>query len=65
MTPETPADLIRQELELIDQGVAMQTQGLQLLLAEMHALAAMLPVAPAIEEKTEEEVEEGFDNLPI
>lgn len=70
MTKGTPADLIRQEATLIETGLQMQSQGLSLLLAEMQALAGMMPgaVAPA-DMKTfaevEAETEAGFDNMPV
>ena len=74
MTKGTPADLIRQEADLIETGLEMQAQGLSLLLAEMHALAGMMPgpFVPAAgkaldktEAETEAETEAGFDNMPV
>ncbi len=70
MTKGTPADLIRQEADLIEAGMQMQSQGLSLLLAEMQALAGMMPgaVAPPSEKtdaETEAETEAGFDNMPV
>ena len=43
MTAKTPADLIRDEADLLAAGIQLQQQGLDLLLAEMRALAAMIP----------------------
>lgn len=64
MTTRKPADLIRDEADLMATGVELQQQGLEFLLAEMHALATLMPGA----EKplpTDAEVEEGFDNMPV
>ena len=64
MTPRTPADLLREETDLRAAGIGLQQQGLDLLLAEMRALAALMPG----EDKplpTDAEVEEGFDNMPV
>lgn len=64
VTPTTPADLLREEAELLAAATLLQQQGLDLLLAEMHALAALIPGT----EKplpTDAEVEEGFDNMPV
>ena len=66
MTARDPADLIRQEAELIESGIAFQTRGLELLLAEMRALAGMLPgVAPVPAPGSEAETEASFDNMPV
>lgn len=70
MKKVTPADLMRQEAELIETGLEMQSQGLSLLLAEMHALAGLMPTALAPETgktvaETEAETEAGFDNMPV
>ena len=59
-----PADIIREEAELLAAGMDLQQQGIALLLAEMHALAAMLP-GDKPEQKADAEVEAGFDNMPI
>ena len=64
MTARTPADLIRDEADLLAAGMNLQQQGLDLLLAEMRALAAMIPGEQG-EPKTDAEVEEGFDNMPV
>lgn len=61
-------DLIRQEADLIKAGVALQTEGLKMLLAEMQALAILLPhgpSSPATKEQTSSEIEDGFDNMPV
>jgi len=70
MTKETPADLIRQEVDLIEAGLEVQSVGLSLLLAEMHALAGLMPAAfapPSGKTAAEEEAETeaGFDNMPV
>lgn len=62
--PTQPADLIRQEADLLTAGVQLQHQGLELLLAEMHALAALMPGEDS-RLPTDAEVEAGFDNMPI
>jgi hypothetical protein len=65
-TPLNPADLIRQEAELIEAGLTLQTQGMQLLLAEMRALAGLIPGADVIPEPaSDSETEAGFDNMPV
>jgi hypothetical protein len=63
-TPLNPADLIREETELLAAGLELQQQGLELLLAEMRALANILPVEDS-RLPTDAEVEAGFDNMPI
>lgn len=70
MTKDTSNDLIRKEAELIETGVALQAQGLDLLLAEMQALAGMMalttkPKSAADEAASEAETEAGFDNMPV
>lgn len=64
MTAREPADLIREETDLLTAGIELQQQGLDLLLVEMRALAAMLPgeKSPL---PTDAEVEAGFDNMPV
>lgn len=64
MTAPKPADLIREEAELLAAGIELQQQGLELLLAEMRALAAMIPGEDS-RLPTEAEVEAGFDNMPV
>jgi hypothetical protein len=64
MTAKNIADLIRAESELLSAGIKMQTQGLELLLAEMHALAALMPGEDS-RLPTDAEVEAGFDNMPV
>ncbi|MES2814881.1 MAG: hypothetical protein V4720_08300 [Pseudomonadota bacterium] len=64
MSARKPADLIRDEAELLAVGITLQQQGLELLLAEMHALAAMMPGEEA-DLPTDAEVEAGFDNMPV
>ena len=64
----TAADLIRHEADLIQAGLAMQSslqcQGLELLLAEMCALAQMLPGTPH-PARSDAETEADFDNMPV
>lgn len=64
MTARKPADLIRDEAELLAAGIELQQQGLELLLAEMRALAALMPGEDS-RLPTDAEIEAGFDNLPI
>jgi hypothetical protein len=64
MTARTPTDLIRGEAELLAAGIELQQQGLELLLAEMRALAALMPGEDS-RLPTDAEVEAGFDNMPI
>jgi hypothetical protein len=68
MTKATAVDLIRQETELFEAGLAMQTafqlQGLDLLRAEMMALARLMPGADA-PHPTDAETEAAFDNMPV
>lgn len=59
-----PSDIVREEAELLEAGVKLQQEGLQLLLAEMRALAALLP-GEDTRLPTDAEVEAGFDNMPI
>lgn len=63
VTPK-PTDLIREEAELLAAGLELQHQGLELLLAEMRALATILP-GEDTRLPTDAEVEAGFDNMPI
>lgn len=62
--PILPADIIREEAELLAAGMDLQQQSIALLLAEMHALAAMLPGEDQ-HLPTDAEVEAGFDNMPV
>ena len=62
--PITPANLIRDEADLLAAGIELQQQGLDLLLAEMRALAALMP-GDTPHEQTDAEVEAGFDNMPV
>ena len=64
MTVRKPADLILDEVDLVAAGIRMQQQGLELLLAEMCALAAMMPGEDS-RQPTDAEVEAGFDNMPV
>jgi hypothetical protein len=60
----TPDELIRTESELLQAGMKLQEQGLDLLLAEMRALAMLIPGA-AMHHPTEAEIEASFDNMPV
>ena len=64
MTSRKPTDLIRNEAELLAAGIKLQHQGLELLLAEMRALAALMPGEDS-RLPTDAEIEAGFDNMPI
>lgn len=64
MTARTPKTLIREEADLLETGIELQHQGLELLLAEMRALASLMPGEDS-RLPTDAEVEAGFDNMPI
>lgn len=64
MTARTPSELIREEADLLAAGIELQQQGLDLLLAEMRALAALMPGEDS-RLPTDAEVEAGFDNMPV
>lgn len=64
MTARKPSDLIRDEARFLAAGMEMQHQGLELLLAEMRALAALMPGDHA-DQPTDAEIEAGFDNMPV
>jgi hypothetical protein len=66
LQPKTmnPGNLIRTEADLLAAGINLQQQGLDLLLAEMRALAAMIPGVDS-SLPTDAEVEAGFDKMPI
>ena len=73
MTQPAKEDLIHQETALLDAGIALQSEGLKLLLAEMHALAALMsgvdasaqPASPGDAAEVDAAVEAGFDNMPV
>jgi hypothetical protein len=70
MTKDASNDLIRKEAELVESGLALQAQGLDLLLAEMQALAGLMalttkPKSAGHEAASEAETEAGFDNMPV
>lgn len=66
MPKPTEPDLIQQEADLVEAGLSLQNEGLKLLLAEMQALATLIPAAvPASPPASDAEVEAGFDNMPI
>jgi hypothetical protein len=64
MTSRSPKTLIREEADLLEAGIELQHQGLELLLAEMRALAVLLPGEDS-RLPTDAEIEAGFDNMPI
>lgn len=64
MTSRKPTDLIQEEAELIAAGIELQQHGLDLLLAEMRALTALIPGEDS-SLPTDAEVEAGFDNMPV
>lgn len=68
MTGLTPADILREEVTLIETGLTVQRQGLDLLLAEMRALTALMPGQDGAAPDpglTDAEVEASFDNMPV
>ena len=64
MTARKPTDLIQVEADLLAVGIELQHQGLDLLLAEMRALSALLP-GESTPLPADAEVEAGFDNMPV
>ncbi|MFC3087599.1 hypothetical protein [Tabrizicola soli] len=66
MTGKTSEDLVQAEAELLSAGIALQEQGLALLLAEMQALKGVMSGSvPLAEPKTDAETEADFDNMPV
>lgn len=66
--PNPAADMLRHEADLIEAGMRLQEQGLGLLLAEMQALAGMIPGAAALHTgpaRSDAETEADFDNMPV
>jgi len=59
-----PVRQVRGEADFLAAGFQLQNQGLELLLAEMRALAALMPGEDS-QLPTDAEVEAGFDNMPI
>lgn len=64
MTARKPADPIRDEAEFLAAGIRVQQQALELLLAEMRALAALMP-GESRHPPSDAEIEAGFDNMPV
>lgn len=68
MTNPSAATMIRREAEALQVGLALQgalqAQGLDLLRAEMLALARLMPGAE-FPHPTEAETEAAFDNMPV
>ncbi len=53
-----------EEIPILDASLALQEEGLRLLLAEIRALQAMIPAGDR-ELPTDAETESGFDNMPV
>ncbi|MBY0351108.1 hypothetical protein [Tabrizicola sp.] len=64
MTARNPTDPIRDEADPLAAGIELQRQGLDLLLAEMRALSALMPGARA-PLPADAEIEASFDNMPV
>ena len=64
MTKIDPMDLIQIETDLMQAALTLEAQGLKLLLAEMQALATLIP-GQATNLPTEAETEDSFDNMPV
>lgn len=64
MTSRSPKTPLQDEVELLEAGIELQHQGLELLLAEMRALTALIPGEDS-RLPTDAEIEAGFDNMPI
>jgi len=66
MTGKKSEDQLQTEAELISTGIALQEQGLALLLAEMQALKGVITGSvPLAEPRTDAETEADFDNMPV
>lgn len=66
MTDPKPTDLLNQEAEVLEAGIDLQAAGLGLLLAEMQALAGLLPPGQKADaDETDASIEAGFDNMPV
>lgn len=52
------------EASILDTGFRLQEEGLKLLLAEMRALQAMIPLGER-DLPTAADTEAGFDNMPV
>jgi hypothetical protein len=57
-------DMVQLEAEMIEAGLAAQSTSLDLLLAEMRALAALMP-GHELEARSDTEIEADFDNMPV
>lgn len=64
MTARSPKTPLEEEVALLEAGIELQQRGLDLLLAEMRALTALMPGEDS-RLPTDAEVEAGFDNMPI
>lgn len=74
MTHAKTPDLTEAEVALVASGIALQTQSMALLLAEMQALSDLFtspihgrtePADPDALLREEAETEAGFDNMPV
>lgn len=67
-TKDPLSEMIREEADMIEAGLklqgALQAQGLDLLLAEMHALTRLMPGAGR-DLPSDAETEAQFDNMPV
>lgn len=52
------------EGSVLDSALALQQEGLRLLLAEVRALQAMIPAGEQ-DLPRGEDIEKGFDNMPV
>jgi hypothetical protein len=64
MTRRKADGLVQTESDILAVGLDLQQQGLELLLAEMRALSALMPGEDS-RKPTDAEIEAGFDNMPI
>jgi hypothetical protein len=64
MTLSPLEEVLRLEQEILKAGLAAETASLDLLRAEMKALAAMIP-GIGEEPRSDSEVEADFDNMPV
>jgi hypothetical protein len=68
MSDRTTANLIQAEAALVESGLSLQSEGLKLLLAEMQALAALLPAAvppKSTAANIDAQIEADQDNMPV
>lgn len=63
-TTNPPDDLLRLEADVMQAGLKAQARTLDLMLAEMRALAALMP-GQAGPPRSDAEIEADFDNMPV